>query len=166
MHTEYVSLWKIAFPKNDHSNISGLPWSSWLCLSHHKVILLPLPLNLRRALWLPWQNVAEVMLHDFKGWVIKGNMTSSGNLFVRMLTLGTRSPSYKKTQVTWRGHMQVSWLIAQLRSQLTVIINCQISERMSLQMILASSIWVTSADAAWSKGTYHHQALPKSKIHA
>lgn len=98
------------------------------------------------------------------GWVIKGNMTSSGNLFVRMLTLGTQSPSYKKTQVTWRGHMQASWLIAQLRSQLTVVINCQVRERMSLQMILASSIWVTAADAAWSKAFIATKPCPNQRF--
>lgn len=52
----------------------------------------------------------------------------------------------------------------QLRFQLMVSINCQVSESMSLWMIPASRVGATSADAALSGVPYVHQALPTVKI--
>ena len=100
------------------------------------------------------------MLRGFQGQVIKGKMDSPGNLF--LLGCLPWEPSHHIVRNPSAHEETHASVLAgcQLRSQLTVSINCRIGERMSLQTIPASGLRATSADAAWSRGTYPPRPCP------
>lgn len=152
--------------KNDHINISGPVCSCRHCHSPSLGESISPPLEsgdgsviaLTDRMWQKWRCLTS------KARLWKAVWLYLEISFPGMLTPGSQPPHYAEALVTGRGLVQVWWLIAQLRSQLTISINCQISDRMSFQMIPASSVWATLADAAWSRGTYLYQARPEMKI--
>ena len=83
MHTEYVGLWKIVRPKITTAIFLILCGLSDTGTPHHEVNVYALSLSLGRPCdGLDRWDEAEMMLHGFKGQVIKGEMDLPGNLFL------------------------------------------------------------------------------------
>ena len=133
MHTEYVGLWKIVFPKITTAIFLILCGLSDTGTPHHEVNVHALSLSLGRALWWTWQMGWG---RNDAAWLQRpGHKRQNGftwkSLSLGMLTTWTHHHVVRKP----RAHeMPRASILAdcQLRPQLPFSINCWMSKRMGL----------------------------------
>lgn len=141
-----MGLWKITIQKMTTAIFLVSCAFLDIAIPHHEISMFSLPLKLGRALWLPWQ--IKCVTHD-TSWLPshKDTMASTWKSLSWDAHPGNSATMLWGSPVTWGSHMQVFWLISQLRSQLTASI-----VRMSFWMIPSFSVQATSADASWNRG--------------
>lgn len=134
-HLSIWKLWQIVFSKVTTQDVPSYMLLLWCDVD-------PLPIERGWLCYYPLSlggpgTVAEVMLYEFQGKVIKDDTTST------CLSWDAHSWNPATIARKRRDNMWMIQHIVQLRSQLTASVDCPTSEWLSLQMTLAPSCGVT-----------------------